>query len=335
MRSIVDFAKGGILIALALALLFSSGVRSCLFPFLAALLLAHWADRPVSRLAQQLPRWLAALLILTISGLLLCCLLLLLIVKLWQDVPAVLAGARDGTALWTHLEHFAARLPAFLRGGIEWLLTQLQTQSSALRTHLTEALTEWAASTAAALPGILFAWGVALLGSFYAAADWQRVKEGLLRLLPHGWENAIRSLFHKLMQGALGWLRVQGRLMLITFGLLVLGFLVMDIDGALTLALFIALADALPVFGSGLLLVPWAALTLIQGQLWRALGLMFLWMIAALCRSVLEPRFLGRQAGTSPLVTLLVMYIGLRLFGIGGLILAPIALSAGMAVIEG
>ena len=58
-------------------------------------------------------------------------------------------------------------------------------------------------------------------------------------------------------------------------------------------------------------------------------------MIAALCRSVLEPRFLGRQAGTSPLVTLLVMYIGLRLFGIGGLILAPIALSAGMAVIEG
>ena len=174
MRSMVEIAKGAFLTALAVALVFSAGMRSILLPFAFALLLARWADRPVSRLAQQLPRWLAALIILTVSGLLLCCILLLLIVKLWQDIPAVLSGAQDGTALWTHLEHFTARLPAFLRGGLEWLLAQLQTQSSALRTHLTEAGTKWAADTAAALPGALFAWGVALLASFYAAADWNR-----------------------------------------------------------------------------------------------------------------------------------------------------------------
>ena len=269
-----------------------------------------------------------------VSGLLLCCILLLLIVKLWQDIPAVLSGAQDGTALWTHLEHFTARLPAFLRGGLEWLLAQLQTQSSALRTHLTETGTKWAADTAAALPGALFAWGVALLASFYAAADWKRVKTGLLRLLPQGWEGTIRRLFRKLGRGAMGWLRVQGRLMCITFGLLGVGFFLLHIPGGWTLAVVIALADALPFFGSGIFLVPWAVLMLARGQLWTGGGLIIIWVLVSICRSVLEPRFLGKQAGASPLVTLLVMYAGLRLFGIPGLILGPITLSAVMAAVE-
>ena len=334
MRSMVEIAKGAFLTALAVALVFSAGMRSILLPFAFALLLARWADRPVSRLAQQLPRWLAALIILTVSGLLLCCILLLLIVKLWQDIPAVLSGAQDGTALWTHLEHFTARLPAFLRGGLEWLLAQLQTQSSALRTHLTETGTKWAADTAAALPGALFAWGVALLASFYAAADWKRVKTGLLRLLPQGWEGTIRRLFRKLGRGAMGWLRVQGRLMCITFGLLGAGFFLLHIPGGWTLAVVIALADALPFFGSGIFLVPWAVLMLARGQLWTGGGLIIIWVLVSICRSVLEPRFLGKQAGASPLVTLLVMYAGLRLFGIPGLILGPITLSAVMAAVE-
>lgn len=334
-RSMVDFAKGCVLILLALALVLSSCVRSCLLPFAAALLLARWADRPVSRLAQQLPRWLAALIILTIGGLLLCCLVLLLAVKLWQDVPAVLSGAAGGDAVWGKLEELLPHLPDFLRGGIGWLLTQLQSQSSALRSHLTQTLTEQATEWASSLPQTLFAWGVALLASFYAAADWERVKLGLMRLLPEGWEGAIGGLLHKLGQGALGWLRVQGRLISITFLVLGLGFLVLGIEGAWTLALLIALADALPVFGSGILLVPWAVLTLLQGDSFTALGLMLLWVIATVCRSVLEPRFLGKQAGASPLVTLLVMYAGLRLGGLGGLILGPIALSAAMAAAEG
>ena len=100
------------------------------------------------------------------------------------------------------------------------------------------------------------------------------------------------------------------------------------------MAVVIALADALPFFGSGIFLVPWAVLMLARGQLWTGGGLMVIWVLASICRSVLEPRFLGKQAGASPLVTLLVMYAGLRLFGIPGLILGPIALSAVMAAVE-
>lgn len=337
MNSMLDFAKSLLLLLLVLALVLSTAVRSCLLPFVIALLLAALANRPISRLAQHLPRWLAALLIYTIGGLLLICLLLLLAVKLWQDIPAALSGfsgLSGSGSLWSRLETLANGLPSFLRGGTQWLLGQLQSQSSTLSAQLTAALTEWATNWAAALPGWLFTLGVTLLASFYAAADWTRVKSGLSRLLPAGWRDSIRTLLNRLKQGAFGWLRVQGRLMGITFLLLAGGFLLLRIPGACMVALLIALADALPVFGSGVLLVPWAVLVLFQGQHWLSLGLLLLWLAATVCRSVLEPRFLGKQAGVSPLVTLLVMYAGLRFFGLVGLILGPIALSAGMAVLD-
>ncbi len=334
MNSMLDFAKAVGCILLALALLLSAGLRGCLLPFALALLTAGALRRPVSRLERHLPRWLAALVIMTLAGLLLLCGLTLLAVKLWQDVPAALAGLSGSGSLWEGLERFVNRLPSFLQGGAGWLLGQLQTQGSALTGELTSALTQAAADWAGALPGFLFSLGVFLLASFYAAADWPRVSAGLGRLLPQSWLPAARGLLDKLKRGALGWLRAQGRLMGITFLILLAGLYLLQVPGAWTAALVIALADALPFFGSGILLIPWALLVWFQGDGGLALGLFILWAIAALCRSVLEPRFIGKQAGASPLVTLLVLYGGLRLFGLPGLILGPIALSAVMAVLR-
>lgn len=334
MNRMLDFAKSLLLVLIALAVLFSSHVRSCLLPFGLALLLAAAIDRPVSRLESHLPRWLAALIVLTIGGLLFLCALALMFVKLWQDVPAALAGLEGTSTLWERLETMSNRLPSLLSGGLLWLLGQLQTQGSTLTQKMTAALAEWAAGWAAALPGWLFSFGVLLLAAFYAASDWSRVKEGLQRLLPEGWETGVRSLLRKLKRGALGWLGAQGRLMAITFFLLGIGLSFLRVPGAWTAALVIALADALPFFGSGILLVPWALFVWFQGRAGLGLGLALLWLAATVCRSVLEPRFIGRQAGTSPLVTLLVMYAGLKLFGLPGLILGPITLSAGMAVVE-
>lgn len=334
MNSMLDFAKGVGCTVLALALLLSGRLRSCLLPFALALLTAAALRRPVSRLESHLPRWLAALIIMALAGLLLLCAFALLAVKLWQDIPAALSGLSGAGSLWEQLEQLAVRLPAFLQGGALWLLEQLQTQGSALTDQITAALTQAATDWAAGLPSLLFSLGVFFLASFYAAADWPRVSSGLKRLLPQSWLPAVRGLLDKLKQGALGWLGAQGRLMTITFFLLLTGLYLLHVPGVWTAALAIALADALPFFGSGILLIPWSLLVWFQGDGGLALGLLLLWAAAALCRSVLEPRFIGKQAGTSPLVTLLVLYGGLELFGLPGLILGPITLSAVMAALR-
>lgn len=334
MSHLLDFAKGTGTALLALALLVSARIRSCLLPFALALLIAAALRRPVSRLESHLPRWLAALIILVLAGLLLLCGLTLLAVELWQDLPAALSGLSNTGTLWSRFETLPDLLPAFLQGSARWLLEQLQTQGSVLTGQLTTKLTQTAADWAAALPGLLFGLGVTLLASFYATADWPRVCRGLRRLLPECWVPLTLHLLGKLKEGAMGWLWTQGRLMGITFLILLSGLLLLRIPGAWTSALLIALTDALPFFGSGILLFPWAVLSWFQGASGQALGLLALWGIAALCRSVLEPRFLGQQAGTSPLLTLLVLYSGLKLFGLPGLILGPIALSAVLSALR-
>ena len=68
----------------------------------------------------------------------------------------------------------------------------------------------------------------------------------------------------------------------------------------------------------------WSIFSFLQGDTLPAFGLLGLYAAAALTRTVLEPRLVGRQLGIDPLVTLLALYAGYRFWGILGMILAPL-----------
>ena len=121
----------------------------------------------------------------------------------------------------------------------------------------------------------------------------------------------------------LGWLKAQLRLSAVTFLLASTGFFLLGISNGLLWALLVALVDAFPILGTGTVLVPWSLISFLQGDHLLAFGLLGLYGAAALTRSVLEPRFLGKQLGLDPLVTLMSLYAGYRLWGIGGMLITP------------
>ena len=82
--------------------------------------------------------------------------------------------------------------------------------------------------------------------------------------------------------------------------------------------------DAVPLLGTGTILIPWAIFSLLQEKTLQALGLLGLYAIAALTRSALEPRLVGRQLGLDPLVTLIALYAGWWFWGFGGMLAAPL-----------
>ena len=127
----------------------------------------------------------------------------------------------------------------------------------------------------------------------------------------------------KAKQAALGWLKAQGMLMLLTWLVVSVGFWALGIKGGFLWAALVALVDAVPMLGTGIILLPWALVSFLQGQRLRALGLCALVAAAALLRTTLEPRLLGKQLGLDPLVTLVCLYVGYRLWGFLGLLLAP------------
>ena len=100
-------------------------------------------------------------------------------------------------------------------------------------------------------------------------------------------------------------------LMLITFGELTLGFLFLGVDLSILLAALTALVDALPVFGTGTVLLPWALLELLSGRFSMALGLFVRYLIVSLVRSLLEPKLVGCLLYTSIYKELFTLSTGL------------------------
>lgn len=83
--------------------------------------------------------------------------------------------------------------------------------------------------------------------------------------------------------------------------------------------------DAVPVLGTGTVLVPWSLIRFLQGDAVQGAGLLVIFALAWLLRSVLEPRIVGRSLGLDPLISLAAFYVGFQVWGIPGMILAPMA----------
>ena len=103
-----------------------------------------------------------------------------------------------------------------------------------------------------------------------------------------------------------------------------LGLFIIGVGKPIVIALIIAILDAFPIVGSGLVLLPWAGAMLITGSYVRGLGLLAVYTFVAVFRQIIEPRIVGKHVGLRPLVTLICMYAGTKLFGGMGLFALPI-----------
>ena len=120
----------------------------------------------------------------------------------------------------------------------------------------------------------------------------------------------------------------------LTFCILLAGFLLLQVPYAPLWATLIALVDAIPMLGTGLILVPWSVIRFLQQEPAQAIGLLGIFVTATLARSALEPRLVGQQLGLDPLVTLIALYLGYQLLGIPGLLVAPLLAVAAVHLVN-
>lgn len=190
-----------------------------------------------------------------------------------------------------------------------------------------EQLGEWALCTAgalaSALPDSMIFLLVTLVAAFYFSLDLGNIHRALLAHIPQKWQMILDRLKNGTWQTALGYLRAYCILLLVTFCLLLLGFLFLRIPYAVLLAAVIAVLDLLPIIGVGTVLLPWGIFALLCGNAAQGIGLLALFAVMALVRQFLEPRLIGHHLGLHPLLALFATYAGLKLFGFWGLMLLP------------
>ena len=161
---------------------------------------------------------------------------------------------------------------------------------------------------------------------FFQNASFPKVLAFLEAQVPQSWKQRFTGMGEDLKGSLGGWLRAQLILMSITFFELLAAFLLLKIPSPAAIAALTAVVDALPLFGTGVMLVPWAVCCLLLGQSARGLGLLISWGGVSLVRSCIEAKLLGDQIGLHPLASLMAMYVGWRIWSVWGMLLFPMLL---------
>jgi len=177
-----------------------------------------------------------------------------------------------------------------------------------------------------ALPGILIFTLVMIVAAFYLGNDVSAVNAFIARQLPVSSRHYLFEAKAKLAEAGVKYVKAYLLLLLITFIQLLIGFLCLKLPYALTLAALIALIDILPILGVGTVLIPWAAVLLIRGEIYTGIGLLILFAVIAVVRQIIEPKIVGDSIGLPPLATLIVMYAGYHFMGFAGLFVFPLAM---------
>ena len=172
---------------------------------------------------------------------------------------------------------------------------------------------------------------VTLLATYFICTDKLYMLDQLEHHFPRTWIKKLRIHLKDLTSTLGAYLKAEVILVVISFievlvGLYIFKFMGLNVQYPLLAALGIGFVDALPILGSGTVMVPWAVISAINGDINLAIGLLILYVIVLVVRQLIEPRIVSKQIGIHPIFTLVAMYTGFKFTGIMGLLIGPIVL---------
>ena len=241
---------------------------------------------------------------------------------LLPQLETALHTGMDTADRW--LLNLSGRVPGELGTVLTRNVHSLFAGGDALLSRATDTALKLASGILSHVPDSALGLGAGIISSYMFSVKLPNIRSWFQNQVSATQLSPLLSALRRLKAGLFGWLKAQIRLSGVTFLLTGTVFLLLRIPRALLWAGVVALVDAFPILGTGTVLVPWSIFTFLQGDHFLGFCLLGLYGGTALTRSILEPRLLGQQLGLDPLVTLIALYAGYRLWGIGGMLLAPI-----------
>ena len=179
----------------------------------------------------------------------------------------------------------------------------------------------------AAVPSLLVSILIAIISSFFFTLDYQDIVNNTLEVLPKRVSELLLDIKSGLVSVLGKYAKAYLKIMSLTFVELAVGFLILGVDNAIGLAALIAMVDILPVLGTGGVMIPWVIVEALRANYSFAIALLVLYLVITIIRNIIEPKIVGDQIGLHPLVTLMSIYVGVKLFGFWGLLGLPIAIT--------
>lgn len=246
---------------------------------------------------------------------------------LYTQFPAIYESVRNGVhAFGEKWSVLYDNLPVNIQEALAALGENISDKAAGFINTKSLPMVGNAGNFAKSLPSIFIGIVVFILSSYFMVSDNKTVSRTVKKMIGPRLAERLTMVKSELKKYLGGYCRAQVILMFIAFLIMLTGLSILNINYALLIALAVAVLDALPFFGSGLVLWPWTVVAFLNGNIRLGVGLIIIYAAVALMRHFTEPKLVSSRIGMNPILTLMSMYVGYRTLSIGGLILGPIIL---------
>ncbi len=214
------------------------------------------------------------------------------------------------------------RMPADIQATIDHIIVEMGNYISNITDRIELPSFQAVGNAARQIPDIFLAVVMCLLSAYFFVADKGYVAAAAEKFVPASVRYHFDLIRRSFRNAVGGYFRAQFKIECWIYILLVIGLMILGVDYAFLAAFGIAILDFLPVFGTGTVMVPWAVIELLSENYRMMFGLIAIWLIGQLVRQVIQPKIVGDSIGMDAIPTLFLLYIGYRVAGVMGMILA-------------
>lgn len=186
------------------------------------------------------------------------------------------------------------------------------------------------------LPTVIIGIIMCLLSAYFFVAERDQINEWCRMHVPNSLQSRYAIMRKSMVHSVGGYFKAQLKIEIWMYLLLVIGLSILKVNYVLLIALGIAILDILPFFGTGTVMVPWAIIKILSADYKMAIGLLIIWGVGQLVRQIIQPKIVGDSIGVPPIPTLFLLFIGYRVGGVFGMIIAvPLGLILYTMYVEG
>lgn len=295
-------------------------------PFIIAFVVASAMRRPASRISRKIriPERVVRLVLSLASVLFIFLVVSIFVWRVSTTLFEILTGISDNEEFLRQvLSIFNRELPMFDELPDE-LYDRVGEAFGAMISGALSSVASFLSAAVARVPGIVLFITVTVISLIYFSLDIDRVISSVSAILPKGIKSRITDIKDNVASLVLKYIKSYFVILLITFGVISAGLLILRVENAVFWAFIIALLDILPVIGVGTVLIPWSIFAFFSGDAVLGVGLIVLFFVNSVVRQFSEPRILGKNLDLHPILTLMLVYSGYALLGIAGVVLLPI-----------
>ncbi len=226
--------------------------------------------------------------------------------------------------LSSNIEDILIKLDPTLMDAIREMISSLMESLGTIISSISSGVVSFISSTVSVVPSFFVIVIFTIISSFFFAMDYINITSFIARQFSNKSSSIIFDVKNYIVGTLFRLAKAYSILITITFVELSIGLSILKIENAVSVALIIACVDILPVLGTGGIVIPWIFIELFKGNVPLAIGLTIIYVFITVVRNILEPKIVGEQIGLHPLIMLICMFIGVKLFGFLGLFVLPI-----------